>query len=130
MANSLIPHNSYSLNEQGVDEREGPNTDVESSETSGVSQKPKGQKPFEASLALLASIIGGGIVGVPFSMEHTGIPLGLILLIVFGFCAYYASVLYFETKLLSPHRINSLYEMSFVVLGKSSIYLVASIIFL
>ena len=79
---------------------------------------------------MLATIVGGGIVGIPFSMEHSGIPLGLVLLTGFAFCAYYAAVLYFETKLLSPVRVNSLYEMSFVVLGKSSIYLVAGIVFL
>ena len=28
---------------------------------------------------MLSAIVGGGIVGIPYAMMHTGIPLGIIL---------------------------------------------------
>ena len=59
---------------------------------------PKGMTTFEAALALLSAIVGGGIVGVPFSLLHCGIPLGVILNIVFAVLSYVGSLLYLRSK--------------------------------
>lgn len=48
-------------------------------------EKLKGLSVFGASLAILSTIIGGGIVGLPYSFYHSGIPLGILLNVVFAF---------------------------------------------
>lgn len=78
---------------------------------------------FEAGLALLSAIVGGGIVGIPFSMIQTGIPFGLFLNIVIALAGVYSGYLYLVCKDLSPTYVESLYELGFVTLGTSSIYI-------
>ena len=78
---------------------------------------------FEAGLALLSAIIGGGIVGIPFSMVHTGIPLGLALNAAVAAIGWFTGSLYLKVKDLSPTYVESLFEIGFVTMGKASIYL-------
>ena len=63
---------------------------------------------FEAGLALLSAIVGGGIVGIPFSMIQTGIPLGLVLNILIAVVGVYSGSLFLTCKDLSPTYVESL----------------------
>ena len=60
--------------------------------------KAKGLSTFGATLAILSTIIGGGIVGLPYSFFHAGIPMGIILNIVFSLMTFYSCVLLIEAK--------------------------------
>ena len=86
---------------------------------------PKGMTTFEAALALLSAIVGGGIVGVPFSLLHCGIPLGVILNIVFAVLSYVGSLLYLRSKDMVPIHVETLYELGFVSMGTFSIYFIS-----
>ena len=97
---------------------------------SNESEVKTGLSTFEAALAYLSTIIGGGIVGLPFSMIHTGIPAGLILNLFMMTSVWYGSVLYFSTIQLVPIPVESLYEIGFVVLGRRSIFLISIILVL
>mmetsp|Transcript_23503 Transcript_23503/g.31502 ORF Transcript_23503/g.31502 Transcript_23503/m.31502 type:complete len:199 (+) Transcript_23503:242-838(+) len=77
---------------------------------------------------MLSAIIGGGIVGIPFAMIHTGIPLGLLLNIAVASAGCYTGSLYLTCKDLSPTYVESLYELGFVTMGRVSIYIMSSII--
>jgi amino acid permease len=81
-------------------------------------------------LALLSAIIGGGIVGIPYAMLHTGIPLGILLNVFVAIAGSYTGYLYLKVKELSPTYVESLYELGFVTMGVCSIYFIAITILL
>ena len=91
-------------------------------------KKVKSLTSFEAGLALLSAIVGGGIVGIPYAMFHTGIPLGLILIIFVAVAGWYTGSLYLRIKDLSPTYVESMYELCYVTMGAASIYLLSIII--
>ena len=88
----------------------------------------KGLSVFEAGLALLSAIVGGGIVGIPFAMIHTGIPLGVALNISVAAAGCYTGSLYLKCKDLSPTYVESMYELGFITMGRASIYIISAII--
>lgn len=79
---------------------------------------------------MLSAIVGGGIVGVPYAMIHTGIPCGIILNLAVALCGVYTGYLYLRCKDLSPTYVESLYELGFVTMGKASIYIISVIVFI
>jgi len=87
----------------------------------------KGLSTFEAALGLLSTIVGGGIVGIPYAMYHCGIPMGLLLNILLAFSTQYSVTLYLAAKEQIPVRVESLYEIGFVSMGRSSIFLISII---
>ena len=94
----------------------------------GKGRPIKGMTAFEAGLALLSVIVGGGIVGIPYAMFHTGIPLGLFINVIMALACYYTSTLYLRVKDLSPIYVESLFELGFVTMGAFSIYLISGLI--
>jgi len=58
----------------------------------------KGLSAFGGSLAILSTIIGGGVVGLPYSFYQTGIPLGVALNIVFAILTLYSCLLFMKAR--------------------------------
>ena len=83
---------------------------------------------WHASLALLSGIIGGGIVGIPYAMYHTGIILGLILNLLVALLAVYSGNLYLKVKEMSPMYVESLYELAYVIMKRKGIFLLSVIV--
>lgn len=81
-----------------------------------------------ASLTFISTIIGGGIVGVPYAMYHTGIPFGILLNILMVMACWYSCVLYLAAKKLVPVYVESLYEIGFVCMGRASIFIISTIL--
>lgn len=90
-------------------------------------QRP-GMSALEAGLAMLSAIIGGGIVGIPYAMVHTGIPLGVMLNVFIATAGCYTGNLYLRCKDLIPMHVQSTYELGFVTLGPKSIWIIATLI--
>ena len=80
---------------------------------------------FDAASTLLSTIIGGGIVGVPYAIYISGIPVGLLVNAVCWILCYTSVYLYMEAKKLSDVPVKTLYEFGYVSTGKYSIYYIA-----
>ena len=104
------------------------NDDTDTTVVQVPSHTSNGLTSFEASLALLSTIIGGGIVGIPYAMYHLGIPFGIGLNLIIMVSCWYSCVLYLGAKQLVPVQVQSLYEIGFVTLGRLSIYLISVIL--
>lgn len=83
---------------------------------------------FEAALAIVSTIVGGGIVGVPYSLLHAGIPFGIFLHFIVAASCSYSCLLYIRAKDLIPIHVESMYEIGFSVMGRFSIYVCSIVI--
>ena len=83
---------------------------------------------FTAVLAMISTIIGGGIVGLPYSFLYFGIPLAIVLNIIVVFITILSGKLYLCTKDLIPGQPESLYEIGYMLIGRASLFIIASIL--
>lgn len=65
-----------------------------------------GMSVTDAALSLISTIIGGGIVGLPYAFFHCGIVFGIILLILISFLTYRSCVLMLNAKDLVPGDVE------------------------
>ena len=72
--------------------------------------------------------MGGGIVGIPYAILHTGIPLGIVLMISVAAIGLYTGYLYLHVKDLCPAKVETMYELCYSTMGSASIYIVSLII--
>ena len=87
--------------------------------------KTFGLTVWEAGLAFVGSIIGGGIVGIPYSMYETGIPLAIVLNILVILLNLFSGQLYLRLMKMASINVESIYEISYVTIGKPAIYFTA-----
>ena len=53
---------------------------------------------FGAALTVMSTIVGGGIVGLPYAFLHTSIPIGIALNSIFSLVTIYSCYLYLKAK--------------------------------
>ncbi|KAF4108729.1 putative sodium-coupled neutral amino acid transporter 11 [Onychostoma macrolepis] len=88
--------------------------DMDKSGTSSISS---------ASFNFINSIIGSGIIGLPYSLSQAGLPMGLLLLILVAFITDYSIILLVRGGNLSgTHSYQSLVQSTFGQIG----YLIVS----
>ena len=80
---------------------------------------------WEAGIAFVGSIIGGGIVGIPYAMLNTGIPLGIVLNLIVMAINLFSGFLYLRLMKMSTIYVESVYEIGYVSIGKVAIYLIS-----
>jgi len=80
-------------------------------------------------LALVATNIGGGILGIPYAFYHVGLINGIILLLFFAGTGHLSVMLYLRTKDLTPRKYESTYEIAFLLFGRASIFVVTGTLF-
>lgn len=79
---------------------------------------------FQTSLAIVATSIGGGILGVPFAFYNFGIINGVFIALLIAVISHFSSMLYLATKDLTPRRYESVYEIAYLLTGRASIFVV------
>ena len=110
------------------DQRGSQDTDDSHNSSIAATNDQHGMTVWETGLALLSAIIGGGIVGIPYAMFKTGIILGLILNVVFAMTTIFSARLYLRCKDISPMYVESLYELSYIVIKRAGIFLFATVV--
>ena len=71
--------------------------------------------------ALLASNLGPGIVALPFALYHTGLILGPLFVVFIGVASHLSMTLYVKTKELIPDKVNSTWEVAYIMFGRSGL---------
>jgi len=82
---------------------------------------------FAGVLAIISTIIGGGIVGLPYSFLYFGIPLAIVLNIAAIILTVFNGMMYLELREVMPDKPNNLYEIGFMLLGRKSIFMISFI---
>lgn len=74
-------------------------------------------------------MVGGGISQLPTSFYLTGLSFGIIVNIIIIFLTFCSCYLYMQTKDLL-HGLDSISQIGFKLLGRSSIFLMNTVIFI
>ena len=83
---------------------------------------------FGGTLAIISTIIGGGIVGLPFALLQLGLWIFLVALFFMTLSTVNSCSLYLRTKDLIPGRPESLYEIGYSLFKRSSIFIISAIL--
>ena len=87
-----------------------------------------GLTTFGAVLAIISTMIGGGIVGIPFAFLELGFWISITMMVFASLQTVNACYLYMKVKDLIPGKPESLYEIGYMLMGKSSIYIISTVI--
>jgi amino acid permease len=77
---------------------------------------------YHASMAVLSTIIGGGIVALPFCAFQLGLPLWALLNLVFMYVTYESCNLYILLHDILPGKPTSMFEIGFIAVGRKAIF--------
>ena len=85
-------------------------------------RKEHGLTPFGGALAIISTILGGGIVGLPYAVYLLGLPLGIVLNLLVDYISYESGMMYMSLRSIMPNQPNSLYQIGYILLGRKSIF--------
>jgi amino acid permease len=81
---------------------------------------------FGGILTIISTILGGGIVGLPYGFYQLGMFPGAIFMITMGLLTINSSWLYIKSKDLIPGKPESLYEIGYMLFKRSSIFIISA----
>ena len=84
----------------------------------------------EGGMTFVSSAVGVAVIAVPYAFLQSGFIIGMslnIMIIVINICTCYV---YLTCMKLTPYRVESLYELSYIAMGPFGIYIVSIILFL
>ena len=83
---------------------------------------------FSGGLAIISTCVGGGIVGLPLAFYRLGLPVAIVLMLFVTVSTIYAARMYLAIKDSLPDRPESLYEIGYMLVGRSSIFIIAGVL--
>ena len=86
-----------------------------------------GLTTFTVVLAIISTIIGGGIVSIPYSFVSFGIPIAIVFNIVAVIMTTVSVHIYLWAKDAIPDKPQSLFEIGYFVIERKAIFLVSVI---
>lgn len=84
---------------------------------------------FQTSLALLATYTGGGVLGMPYVFYHMGIYYGSLAVLTITVIDAMSSMMLLNANDLIPGRKESIYEISYLLFGRVSIFVYCGSLF-
>ena len=81
-------------------------------------------------MTIISTIVGGGIVGLPYAFYYTGLALGISFILVMALQTVCSVELYLAAKDFLPGKPESLFEIGYIIFKRNSIFLICSIIIL
>lgn len=82
---------------------------------------------FTGVLAIISTIIGGGIVSIPYSFVSFGIPIAVVFNILAAIMTTASVHIYLWAKDAIPDKPQSLYEIGYFVIERPAIFMVSII---
>ena len=76
-------------------------------------------------LTIVSTVVGGGIVGLPYAFIELGLWLSLACMILVVLQTLNSNWLYLKAKDLIPSKPESLYELGYILLGRPSIFFIS-----
>lgn len=87
-----------------------------------VADGPTGFSVVEAALSIISSIIGGGIISIPYAMTTNGLWIGAMIHLVIMSCLMLTTHFYLDAKAM--YDVNSFSELCYCCFGRSSVYVI------
>lgn len=97
---SLPPHYTMYYHEDGMDGSETPAAPA----AIAVAKKEKKSNEAQAFFNIIKANIGSGILGMPFAFMHSGILLGLVVLVILGVVACCCTLMLISCKTALQER--------------------------
>lgn len=77
---------------------------------------------------MLSTLVGGGIVGLPYAFLHFGIPIAVVIVLFVIWVTKESAEMYLEIKNLIPDQPESLFEIAYMLYGRKQIFVLSVII--
>ena len=87
-------------------------------------KKPEKLNIFQTALALVATNVGAGILGMPYAFYHFGIINSIFVCLIIAVLAHVSVMLYLRTKDLTPRKYESVYEIAYLLNGRGGLFTV------
>ena len=87
---------------------------------------PAGYTTFQATLSFISTIIGGGIISVPYAATTAGMRFGVLINFIILAVLLFATHLYLRVRYF--YGFASLSELLFISFGRSSVFLINALL--
>ena len=84
---------------------------------------------FGGITAVISTMVGGGIVGVPYTFYQLGIVPASIFMVVMGILTVNSCWLYMKAMCLVPGKPESIFEIGYILFKRNSIFAFSGILF-